>query len=97
MGAESEPQCSVHCCIMTLFMSWAENSVGKQCNSFMRTALPLGRGWAGFLRRTPPGTGSSGAPGSTITAVTEGHPGFDSQGPGWFGHLGRGLPRALPC
>ena len=44
VGAEIEPQCSIHCCIMTLFMSWAENSVGKQCNSFYEDSSPPGQG-----------------------------------------------------
>lgn len=35
VGAESKPQCSVHCCIMTLFMGWVENSVGETVELFL--------------------------------------------------------------
>lgn len=51
MGAESKPQCSVHCCIMTLFMGWVENSAGEPGTIFMRLALPMGRGWTGLPSR----------------------------------------------
>lgn len=44
MGAESEPQGSVHWCIMTLFTGWVEYSVGKQWNYFYENGFPHGQG-----------------------------------------------------
>lgn len=50
-GSRNKPQCSVHCCIMTLFMGWVENSAGEPGTIFMRLALPTGRGWTGLPGR----------------------------------------------
>lgn len=44
VGAEREPQCSVHWCIMTPFMGWVENLVGKQWNYFYENGSPHGQG-----------------------------------------------------
>lgn len=44
MGAESEPQCSVRWCTMTLFMGWVGNWVGNQRNYFYEKGCPSGQG-----------------------------------------------------
>lgn len=69
VGAESEPQCHIHCCIMSLFIR-----SGNSGSIFTRMVLPMGRGWAGLLMAN-----------STwqrfLQRPDTGRPGRDSQGP----------------
>lgn len=97
VGMESRPQCSVHWCIMTLFMGWVENSIGKQCNYFYEDSSPNGQG-LGRLAHGGPHLAQvpAGLRVPSLTVATQSQLGLESQGPRVVLPLGPGAPACLP-